>query len=84
MHPFPPPLRTRIVSSGLILFLVLAVPYLTLNLWRLARGRSWAFTFCQAAKEWDERERIKHTAARADRQSSGPDAAPARAPRTQH
>jgi hypothetical protein len=68
MHPFPPALRTRNVSSALILFLVFAVPYLTLNLWRLAHGRSWAFTFCHAVKEWDERERIKHATARADRQ----------------
>jgi hypothetical protein len=62
-------LRTRTVSSGLILLLVFAIPYLTLNLWRLARGRSWAFTFCRVMKEWDEGERIKRAAARATRQS---------------
>jgi len=76
MHPFPPALRTRNVSSGLILLLAFAVPYLTLNLW-LARGRSWAFTFCHAMKEWDERERIKHVAARADRSVAGKGASPA-------
>jgi hypothetical protein len=37
----------------------LVVPYLTVNFWRLARGRPWAFTFCHAMKEWDERERTK-------------------------
>jgi hypothetical protein len=50
------------VSSGLILLLVFAIPYLTLNVWRLARGRRWAFTFCQVMKEWDAGERIKSAA----------------------
>ena len=45
MHPFPPALRTKTVSSGLILLLVFAIPYLTLNLcgWladALGRSRS--------------------------------------------
>jgi hypothetical protein len=51
------------MSSGLILLLVLAVPYLTLNLWRVARGRSWAFTFCHVMKEWEAGERVRHAAA---------------------
>jgi hypothetical protein len=80
MHPCPSALRTRNMSSGLILLVVLAIPYLTLNLWRLARGRSWAFTFCQAMKEWDESERIKRAAARGVRQSS---ALPGPPPKTQ-
>jgi hypothetical protein len=53
------------MSSGLILLLVLAVPYVGLNLWRLAHGRSWAFTFCHAMKEWEAGERAKLAAARA-------------------
>jgi hypothetical protein len=57
------------MSSGLILLLVLAVPYLTLNLWRLARGRSWAFTFCHVMKEWQEGERARLAEARASGQS---------------
>jgi hypothetical protein len=77
MHPISPAVRTCSVSSGLILLMVFAVPYLLLNVWRLARGRSWAWTFCHVMKEWDEGERIKHAAARADRRSSGP------APKTQ-
>jgi hypothetical protein len=59
------------MSSGLILLVVLAVPYVTLNLWRVARGRSWAFTFCHVMKEWEEGERIRHAAVRAERQSPG-------------
>jgi hypothetical protein len=70
-HPTLPALRIRNVSSGLILLVVLAVPYLTLNLWRLARGRSWASTLCHVMKEWEDGERIKRASARADRQSSG-------------
>ena len=51
--------------TGLMILLAsLAVPYLALNVRRLVRGRSWAFTFCQVAKEWDERERAKRLAAR--------------------
>jgi hypothetical protein len=51
--------------TGLVILLAtLAVPYVALNVRRLLRGRSWAFTFCQVAKEWEERERQKRLAAR--------------------
>lgn len=49
----------------LILLAVLATPYIALNVRRLIQGRSWAFTFCQAAKEWEEGERARRLAARA-------------------
>jgi hypothetical protein len=52
------------MSNGVILLIVFAVPYLTFNLWRLARGRSWAFTFCHVMKEWEAGDRAKHAAAR--------------------
>jgi hypothetical protein len=54
------------MSSGLILLLLLAVPYLVLNVWRLTRGRSWAFTFCHVMKEWEAGERARRAAARDD------------------
>jgi hypothetical protein len=53
------------MTGLLILLAVLAVPYLALNLRRLHLGRPWAFTVCQVAKEWEERERAKRVAARA-------------------
>jgi hypothetical protein len=56
------------MSNGVILLIVFAVPYLTFNVWRLARGRTWAFTFCHVIKEWEAGERDKHAAARAERQ----------------
>lgn len=62
MHPFPPAPRMRTVSSGLILLIVFAIPYLSLNVSRLARGRKWAFTFCQVMKESAERDREKNRA----------------------
>lgn len=43
------------MTGVLILLAVLAIPYVALNLRRLHRGRTWAFTFCQVAKEWEER-----------------------------
>ena len=52
------------MSNALILLLVLAVPYLAVNGWRLARGRRWAFSFCQVMKEWEQTERARHAAAR--------------------
>jgi len=52
------------MTGVLILLAALAVPYLAMNIVRLRRGRSWAFTFCQVAKEWEERERAKRLAAR--------------------
>jgi hypothetical protein len=54
-----------IVTGLLILLAALALPYLALNLRRLRRGRPWAFTICQAAKEWEQRDRAKRLAARA-------------------
>jgi hypothetical protein len=55
------------MSSALILLLVLAVPYLAVNLWRIGRGRRWAFSFCQVMKEWEQAERARHAAARGAR-----------------
>jgi hypothetical protein len=52
------------VSAALILLAVLGVPYVALNVRRLCLGRRWAFTLCQAAKEWEERDRAKRRAAR--------------------
>jgi uncharacterized membrane protein YhaH (DUF805 family) len=53
------------MNGALLLLAVLAVPYLALNVRRLRRGRSWAFTVCQVAKEWEEREHAKRLALRA-------------------
>lgn len=53
------------MNGALILLAVLATPYLALNLRRLYRGRPWAFTVCQVAKEWEEREHAKLLAKRA-------------------
>jgi hypothetical protein len=53
------------MTGFFILIAALAVPYVALNVRRLARGRSWAFTFCQVAKEWEQRERAKRLASRA-------------------
>ena len=52
------------MTGLLILLAVLAIPYLALNVRRLIQGRPWAFTFCQAAREWEEGERAKRLAAR--------------------
>jgi hypothetical protein len=49
------------VSAALILLAVLGVPYVAFNLRRLYLGRRWAFTLCQAAKEWQERDRAKRS-----------------------
>lgn len=53
------------MNGALILLLVLVVPYLAFNVRRLYRGRSWAFSVCQVAKEWEAREHAKRVAARA-------------------
>jgi len=53
------------MTGLLILLAALGIPYLVLNVRRLLQGRSWAFTFCQAAKEWEQREHAKRLAARA-------------------
>jgi hypothetical protein len=55
------------MTGLLILLTVLAVPYLAMNVVRLYRGRRWAFTLCQVAKEWEERERERIAARRAAR-----------------
>ena len=67
MHPFSVRLRIHHMSGLTILLASLAVPYVALNVRRLVRGRSWAFTFCQVAKEWDQRERARLARARARR-----------------
>jgi hypothetical protein len=51
------------MNGLLILLTVLAVPYVALNVRRVVQGRRWAFTFCQAAKEWQEQERAERLAA---------------------
>jgi len=53
------------MNGALILLVVLAIPYLALNVRRVYRGRPWAFTVCQVAKEWEEREHAKRLALRA-------------------
>jgi hypothetical protein len=53
-----------VMTGFLILMAVLATPYLALNVRRLYRGRPWAFTFCQVAREWEKRERAKLLAKR--------------------
>ena len=53
------------MSAALILLVVLGLAYVALNVRRLLLGRRWAFTLCQAAKEWEERDRAKRLAARA-------------------
>ena len=53
------------MNGALILLAVLATPYLALNVRRLYRGRPWAFTVCQVAKEWEAREHAKLVAKRA-------------------
>jgi hypothetical protein len=60
-----------IMTGLLILLAVIAVPYVAFNLRRLSLGRPWAFTFCQAAKEWQQREYEKLRAARAKPPSTG-------------
>jgi hypothetical protein len=52
------------MTALLIILAVLAVPYVALNLRRLRQGRRWVFTVCQAAKDWEERDRARRRAAR--------------------
>jgi len=55
-----------------IMLAAFAIPYVGLNVRRVLRGRSWAFTFCQVAKEWQERDLEKRLAARsAERAARG-------------
>ncbi len=53
------------MNGALILLAVLVIPYLALNVRRLYRGRRWAFSVCQVAKEWEQREHAKLLAKRA-------------------
>jgi hypothetical protein len=53
------------MNGALILLAALAAAYLTVNVRRLRRGRSWAYTLCQVAKEWEEREHARLVAERA-------------------
>jgi hypothetical protein len=64
MHPFPTGHRIENMTGLLVLLAVLAIPYIGFNVRRVIRGRRWAFTFCQVAKEWEERERAKRLAAK--------------------
>ncbi|HUR84117.1 MAG TPA: hypothetical protein VMY78_02130 [Solirubrobacteraceae bacterium] len=60
------------MNGALILLVVLVTPYFALNVVRLVRGRRWAFTVCQVAKEWEAREHAKLLAKRAaERASAG-------------
>lgn len=53
------------MNGAMILLLAIAIPYLALNVHRLYRGRRWAFSVCQVAKEWEAREHTKLLARRA-------------------
>jgi hypothetical protein len=48
-----------------ILLAAVAIPYIGFNVRRLRRGRKWAFTVCQVAREWEQREHDKRLARRA-------------------
>ena len=50
------------MDVGLIMLVVLATAYVALNVRRVYRGRSWAFTICQVAKDWEQREHAKRLA----------------------
>jgi hypothetical protein len=52
------------MNGALILLIVLAAPYLAYNLHRLYRGRRWAFSVCQVAREWERREYARRVALR--------------------
>jgi hypothetical protein len=52
------------VTAVLVLISVLLPPYLAFNIRRLRRGRSWAFSFCHLAREWQEGEHAKLVARR--------------------
>ena len=58
--------RVVIGMTALVIFLTLfAVPYVGFNVRRVRRGRRWAFSVCQVAKEWEQREHERHVARRA-------------------
>ena len=57
----------RVVTGMTVLLIILAavaIPYVAFNIRRLRRGRKWAFTVCQVAKEWEQREHEKRVARR--------------------
>jgi hypothetical protein len=53
------------MTGLLILAAVILIPYVAFNVRRVRRGRKWAFTVCQVAKEWEQREYEKRLARRA-------------------
>jgi hypothetical protein len=53
------------MTGLLILLAVVVLPYVVLNIRRVRRGRRWAFTVCQVAKEWEQREHERRVARRA-------------------
>jgi hypothetical protein len=55
------------MSATMIVILAISGTYVALNVRRVIRGRKWAFSFCQLAKEWEEREHARRVAARAQR-----------------
>jgi hypothetical protein len=55
------------MTGLLIVAAAVAALYVALNVRRVVHGRRWAFSVCQVAKEWEQRERAKLLAARAAR-----------------
>ncbi len=55
------------MTGLLVLLAALGVPYLAMNILRQRRGRPWAFTFCQVAREWQESEYARIAARKAGR-----------------
>lgn len=56
------------MSAGLIVVLALVVvPYLVMNVVRVARGKRWAVTYCHALMEADREAQARRRAARAAR-----------------
>lgn len=53
------------MTGILIVLAVLVIPCTVLNVRRVRRGRRWAFSVCQVAKEWEERDRARRLALRA-------------------
>jgi hypothetical protein len=51
--------RTDGVLGVAILLVVLAVPYLIVNVRRLRGGKRWAYTFCALGRDWEERMRAQ-------------------------
>jgi hypothetical protein len=55
------------MTGLLIVAAAVAALYVALNVRRVVHGRRWAFSVCQVAKEWEQREHAKLLAARAAR-----------------